>query len=358
LKANIASPTFTGTVTGNEIIYKTQTLDDRFTNKGQNDTVLDNIGIELDTKLDKSGGTLTGALIGTTATLSGALFAGSANISGDLNVVEVELLDWLQLGGDIDGEALDDEFGWSVSLSSDGRTVAIGAPRNDVNGSNSGHVRVFSILGSSILSAVSANITGALTTQQLIVNSNASISGALSAGSANITGSLQARYIRFQRETNDTFTNLSEIEVYGLDGIQLDNSTWVVAMSSQNGNNVGANLIDEDFVNFAHTNSGIGQWIEVDMGELKIFSHLKLFNRPSSFGRAIGLTVILKDNNGDEINTPLIDDNGAYGIVSGSTRRVITSGNATYTFRNTALNVYGPVIFIRCFIRWFGDFIG
>ena len=33
--------------------------------------------------------------------------------------------------------------GWSVSLSSDGTTVAIGAHGNDGNGSNSGHVRIY-----------------------------------------------------------------------------------------------------------------------------------------------------------------------------------------------------------------------
>ena len=39
--------------------------------------------------------------------------------------------------------------GWSVSLSSDGTTVAIGARYNDGNGSCSGHVRVHSFLVSS-----------------------------------------------------------------------------------------------------------------------------------------------------------------------------------------------------------------
>jgi hypothetical protein len=51
---------------------------------------------------------------------------------------------WVQMGVDIDGEAANDNSGWSVSLSSDGKTVAIGARLNDGgNGSNSGHVRVF-----------------------------------------------------------------------------------------------------------------------------------------------------------------------------------------------------------------------
>ena len=48
-----------------------------------------------------------------------------------------------QLGGDIDGEAAGDKSGYSVSLSSDGTIVAIGAINNGGNGSNSGHVRVY-----------------------------------------------------------------------------------------------------------------------------------------------------------------------------------------------------------------------
>ena len=45
----------------------------------------------------------------------------------------------LQLGQDIDGEAANDNSGYSVSLSSDGTVVAIGAIGNDGNGSDSGH---------------------------------------------------------------------------------------------------------------------------------------------------------------------------------------------------------------------------
>ena len=48
--------------------------------------------------------------------------------------------DWVQLGSDIDGELSGDNSGQSVSISSDGSIVAIGAINNDGNGSNSGHV--------------------------------------------------------------------------------------------------------------------------------------------------------------------------------------------------------------------------
>ncbi|MCH7525472.1 MAG: T9SS C-terminal target domain-containing protein, partial [Bacteroidetes bacterium] len=50
---------------------------------------------------------------------------------------------WTQVGADINGEAADDNSGSSVSFSSDGSIVAIGAPLNDGNGTNSGHVRIY-----------------------------------------------------------------------------------------------------------------------------------------------------------------------------------------------------------------------
>lgn len=52
---------------------------------------------------------------------------------------------WGQLGDNIDAEAADDQLGHSVALSSDGRTLAVGARTNDGNGSNAGHVRVYEL---------------------------------------------------------------------------------------------------------------------------------------------------------------------------------------------------------------------
>jgi hypothetical protein len=50
---------------------------------------------------------------------------------------------YTQRGMDINGEAADDYSGYSVSLSDDGNVLAIGAPYKDVNGTDSGHVRVY-----------------------------------------------------------------------------------------------------------------------------------------------------------------------------------------------------------------------
>ena len=55
---------------------------------------------------------------------------------------------WTQVGADIDGEAVNDYSGHSVSISSDGTRVAIGAERNDGAGSDdAGHVRVYAESG-------------------------------------------------------------------------------------------------------------------------------------------------------------------------------------------------------------------
>jgi hypothetical protein len=50
---------------------------------------------------------------------------------------------WIQIGQDIDGEAAYDWSGWSESLSASGSTVAIGAVGNDNNGAASGQVTVY-----------------------------------------------------------------------------------------------------------------------------------------------------------------------------------------------------------------------
>lgn len=79
--------------------------------------------------------------------------------SGHVRVYQWSGTEWAQLGGDIDGEAAGDLSGISVSLSADGNRVAIGAPENDDNGMNSGHVRVYQWAGSA-WSQLGADIDG------------------------------------------------------------------------------------------------------------------------------------------------------------------------------------------------------
>ena len=74
---------------------------------------------------------------------------GNGSDAGHVRIFEHIGGSWTQIGQDIDGEAPDDQSGYSVSLSSDGNKVAIGAHNNDGNGSNAGHVRIFEHIGGS-----------------------------------------------------------------------------------------------------------------------------------------------------------------------------------------------------------------
>ena len=65
--------------------------------------------------------------------------------SGHVRIYQYNGSLWNQLGQDIDGEGANNFSGKSVSLSSNGTIVAIGAHRNDGNGSFSGHVRVYQL---------------------------------------------------------------------------------------------------------------------------------------------------------------------------------------------------------------------
>ena len=66
--------------------------------------------------------------------------------SGHVRVFEYSGTDWVQLGGDVDGEAAGDRSGRSVALSADGTRLAVGAYVNSgVNGDFSGHARVYDV---------------------------------------------------------------------------------------------------------------------------------------------------------------------------------------------------------------------
>jgi len=70
---------------------------------------------------------------------------GNGTNSGHVRVYSWNGNAYTQRGYDIDGEAAGDKSGVSVSLSNDGNILAIGAYANDGNAVDSGHVRVYTI---------------------------------------------------------------------------------------------------------------------------------------------------------------------------------------------------------------------
>ena len=99
---------------------------------------------------DESGYSVSLSTNGSVIAIGAYRNDGSASNSGHVRVYQNVVGVWTQIGSDINGEAANDNSGWSVSLSADGSTVAIGALSNDENGTDSGHVRVYDL--SSVLS--------------------------------------------------------------------------------------------------------------------------------------------------------------------------------------------------------------
>jgi hypothetical protein len=90
----------------------------------------------------------------------GAIYKdGNGSDAGHVRIFEYDGSAWSQVGSDIHGETAGDQSGVSVSIDSDGSHVAIGSTQNDDGGGNSGHVRVFEYSGSS-WSQIGSDIDG------------------------------------------------------------------------------------------------------------------------------------------------------------------------------------------------------
>ena len=96
---------------------------------------------------DRSGVSVSLSSDGTAVAIGAIWNDGNGSDAGHVRVYEWNENAWQQRGADIDGEAEGDESGRSVSLSSDGTKVAIGAPYNNGAGISAGHVRVYEWTG-------------------------------------------------------------------------------------------------------------------------------------------------------------------------------------------------------------------
>ena len=114
-------------------------------NSGSSSWVQKGSDIDGEAAYDYSGHSVSLSSDGTIVAIGAHKNDGNGSDSGHVRVYNWNSgsSSWVQKGSDIDGEAADDHSGYSVSLSSDGTIVAIGAYKNDGNGSDSGHVRVY-----------------------------------------------------------------------------------------------------------------------------------------------------------------------------------------------------------------------
>ena len=108
------------------------------------------LGLDIDGEAinDRFGTSVSISPDGTTIVVGTPFNDGNGRDSGHVRVYtfNTNKNNFEQVGLDIDGEAAGDGFGSSVSISSDGKKIVVGAQRNDGNGADSGHVRLFEYL--------------------------------------------------------------------------------------------------------------------------------------------------------------------------------------------------------------------
>ncbi len=109
---------------------------------------------------DLSGSSVSLSSDGSIVAIGAPFNSNSAQFAGHVKVYKYALGSWNPYGGNLYGQATGDQFGTSVSLSADGSILAVGAPFNSNSGFNSGTVKIFKNLFGSWATLVSVNGEG------------------------------------------------------------------------------------------------------------------------------------------------------------------------------------------------------
>jgi hypothetical protein len=206
---------------------------------------------------DQSGSSVSLSSDGYTVAIGAQYNGGGGGLAGHVRIYNYNGSSWNQVGQDIDGEAAGDHSGASASLSSDGNTLAVGALHNDGNGTSAGHVRIFNYNGSSWVQ-IGQDLDGESAGDQ----SGSSIS-------LSSDASIIAIGARFNAGNG---TDAGHVRIYEFDGsswIQLGNDLDGEAASDYFGQSVSLSS-DGDIVFIgAHWNDGNG----ADAGHARAYSY-------------------------------------------------------------------------------------
>jgi len=147
---------------------------------------------------------------------------------------------WTQIGADIDGEAVGDFSGNSISLSSNGNTLAVGASGNDGNGNGSGHVRVYENISdtwSQIGSDIDGEAVGDESGFSVSLSSNGNMLAVGAVGNNDNTG-----HVRVYEKISGTWTQIGA----DIDGEAVGDESGVSVSLSSNGSVVAIGASDND----------------------------------------------------------------------------------------------------------------
>jgi len=263
-----------------------------YENQGNNWT---QIGQDID-------GESTGDLLGISVSLScnGRIVAigASNNNSGHVRIYENQGNNWIQIGQGISGGSSQRFFGRSVSLSCDGSTVAIGASNNSGNSTGSAQVGIYRNQGNSWI-RIGNNINDSLAANILGITVSLSNNGdvvAIGTPFDNGNGILSG-HVRIFKNENENWQQVGQNidgEIQGDQfgrGISLSGNGKVIAISSMIDNELGQVSIYEDDNGYWQQ---IGQNIDGEMRGDQFGRGLSL----SDNGHIVAIGARLNNNNG------------------------------------------------------------
>ena len=266
------------------------------------------IGLDIDgeTDIDQSGWSVSLSSDGSIVAIGAVGNDGNGSNSGHVRVYENILGAWTQMGNDIDGEAADDWSGYSVSLSSNGNIVAIGARNNDgINGTDSGHVRVYEYL-SSDWTQIGSDIDGEATDDQSGVSVSISSNGSIVAIGAidNDENIAYSGHVRVYENISDVWTQIGDDingEAYGdfsgIVSLSSDGSIVAIGAFNNDGNGAQSGHV-RVYENISDVWTKIGDDIDGEAAEdvLGSIGSVSL----SSDGSIVAVGAIRNDGNGPE----------------------------------------------------------
>ena len=158
---------------------------------------------------DGSGASVSLSSDGSVVAIGAYRNNGTGTQTGHVRIYQNISGTWTQVGDDIDGEADYDWSGASISLNSDGSVVAIGAEENDGNGYKSGHVRIYQNI-SGTWTQVGADIDGESPEDQSGASVSLSADGSIVAIGAHVNAGngLLSGHVRIYENISGTWTQV------------------------------------------------------------------------------------------------------------------------------------------------------
>ncbi|MDT0558014.1 T9SS type A sorting domain-containing protein [Ichthyenterobacterium sp. W332] len=257
---------------------------------------------------DESGWVISLSSDGSIVAIGAHLNNGNGNNSGHVRVFENINETWTQIGQDINGEQAEDRSGSSLSLSSNGNILAIGAPRNGSNSELSGHVRVFENINGT-WTQIGQDLDGESSGDQFGWSVSLSDNGAILAIGAIESNTSNKGYVKVFENINGTWTQIGQ-KIIG-ENIGGSDFGWSVNISN-NGNRLA---VGDPFNNPTNDFNG------AQTGHVRIFENIN--DAWTQIGQDID-----GESSGDQSGNKISLSSDGSTIAIGA---VLNSGNGQYS---------------------------